>query len=68
MGTGANHLTRAIKKEIMNVRTRKIRPRYSFFSIHMLFDVEMDDMLTRKARLVFDGHERILQQRCHTQV
>ena len=70
--TGTNHWTQAIEKEMRNVRvaieridgvdeaqmrTRKIRPGYSFCSIHMIFDIKMDGSFTRKTRLVADGHK-----------
>ena len=70
--TGTSHWTRAIEKEIRNVRiafdeiegateqmmrTGKIRPGYSHCSTHMIFDVKMDGSFTRKARLVADGHK-----------
>ncbi len=70
--TGTTHWTRAIEKEMKNVRvafekidgvteqqmrTGKVRPGYSFCSTHMIFDVKMDGSFTRKARLVADGHK-----------
>ena len=63
--TGTSHWTRAIEKEMRNVRvafekiddvteeqmkTGKIRPGYSYCSTHMIFDVKMDGSFTRKAR------------------
>ena len=70
--TGTSHWSRAIEKEIRNVRiafekidgvteeqmrTGKVRPGYSHCSTHMIFDVKMDGSFTRKARLVADGHK-----------
>jgi len=70
--TGTNHWTKAIEKEMRNVRiafekidgvdekqmrTEKVKPGYSFCSTHMIFDVKMDGSFTRKARLVADGHK-----------
>jgi len=70
--TGTNHWTKAIEKEMRNVRvafekidgvdekkmrTGKVKPGYSFCSTHMIFDVKMDGSFTRKARLVADGHK-----------
>jgi len=70
--TGTNHWSRAIEKEIRNVRitfeklenvsqdqmrTGKIKPGYSYGSTHMIFDIKMDGAFTRKARLVADGHK-----------
>jgi len=55
-----SHLTKAIEKEMKNVRIafeRIVRPGYSFCSTHMIFDVNMDVSFTRKARLVADGHK-----------
>ena len=55
--TGTNHWTKAIEKEMKNVRiafekiddvdekqmkTGKVKPGYSFCSTHMIFDVKMD--------------------------
>ena len=70
--TGTSHWTKAIEKEMRNVRiafekiddvteaemrTGKIRPGYSYCSTHMVFDIKMDGSFTRKARLVADGHK-----------
>ena len=70
--SGSNHWTRAIEKELRNVRvafekidgvteqqmrTGKVRPGYSYCSTHMIFDIKMDGSFTRKARLVADGHK-----------
>ncbi len=70
--TGTNHWSRAIEKEMRNVRiafekidgvteqqmrTGKVRPGYSHCSTHMIFDIKMDGSFTRKARLVADGHK-----------
>ena len=70
--TGTSHWTRAIEKEVKNVRiafekvdgvteqqmrTGKIKPGYSYCSTHMIFDIKMDGSFTRKARLVADGHK-----------
>ena len=70
--SGTAHWTRAIEKEMKNVRvafekvdgvnesqmrTGKIKPGYSFCSTHMIFDIKMDGSFTRKARLVADGHK-----------
>ena len=70
--TGTAHWTKAIEKEMKNVRvafekvdgvnesqmrTGKIKPGYSFCSTHMIFDIKMDGSFTRKARLVADGHK-----------
>ena len=70
--TGTNHWTKAIEKEMKNVRiafekidgvteaemrTGKIRPGYTYCSTHMIFDVKMDGSFTRKSRLVADGHK-----------
>jgi len=70
--TGTNHWSRAIEKEMKNVRiafekldnvseeqmrTGKVRPGYSYCSTHMIFDIKMDGAFTRKARLVADGHK-----------
>ncbi len=70
--TGTSHWTKAIEKEMRNIRvafekidgvaemqmkTDKVRPGYSFCSAHMIFDVKMDGSFTRKARLVADGHK-----------
>ena len=70
--TGTTHWTRAIEKEMKNVRvafekvddvnenqmrTGKVKPGFSFCSTHMIFDIKMDGSFTRKARLVADGHK-----------
>ena len=70
--TGTSHWTKAIEKEMRNVRvafeqldnvsqdqmrTGKIKPGYSYCSTHMIFDIKMDGAFTRKARLVADGHK-----------
>ena len=70
--SGTNHWTRAIEKEMKNVRitfekidgvteqqmrTGKVKSGYSYCSTHMIFDVKMDGSFTRKARLVADGHK-----------
>jgi len=70
--TGTSHWTRAIEKEMRNVRiafekldnvseeqirTGKVRPGYSHCSTQIIFDIKMDGKLTRKARLVADGHK-----------
>jgi len=70
--TGTSHWSRAIEKEIRNVRiafekidgiteeqmrTGKVRPGYSHCSTHMIFDIKMDGSFTRKARLVADEHK-----------
>ena len=70
--TGTSHWTKAIEKEMRNVRiafekiddvteaemrTGKIRPGYSYCSTHMIFDIKMDGKFTRKARLVAEGHK-----------
>jgi len=70
--TGTSHWTRAIEKEMTNVRvafekldnvsqdqmrTGKIKPGYSYCSTHMILDIKMDGAFTRKARLVADGHK-----------
>lgn len=70
--TGTDHWTKAIAKEMKNVRiafdklenitveemrSGKVRPGYSFCGTHMVFDIKMDGMFTRKARLVADGHK-----------
>ena len=70
--TGTSHWTRAIEKEMKNVRvafqkldnvshdqmrTGKIKPGYSYCSTHMIFDIKMDGAFARKARLVADGHK-----------
>ena len=34
----------------------KIRTGYENINVHMIFDIKMDGMFTRKARLVADGH------------
>jgi len=39
------------------MRKGKIRPGYSYCSTHMIFDIKMDGAITRKARLVADGHK-----------
>ena len=39
------------------MRTGKIWPGYIFCSTHMIFDIKMDGLFTRKARLVADGHK-----------
>jgi hypothetical protein len=69
--TGTNYWTKAIEKEVKNVRiafeviegitvdemrTGKIKPGYSFCGTHIIFDIKMDGKFTRKARLVADGH------------
>ena len=61
----------SIKKEMKNVRIAfekiedvtveqmkggKVKPGYSFCDTHMVFDIKMDGLFTRKARLVADGH------------
>jgi len=68
--TGTSHWTRALEKEMTNVRvafekldnvsqdqmrTGKIKPGYSYCSTHI--DIKMDGAFTRKARLVADGHK-----------
>ena len=70
--TGTSHWSRAIQKEMKNVRVAfekldgmseeqmragKVRPGYSYCSTHMIFDIKMDGAFTRKARLVADGHK-----------
>ena len=70
--TGTNHWTKAIEKEIRNVRiafvkidgvderqmgTGKVKPEYSFCSTQMIFDIKMGESFTRKARLVAEGHK-----------
>lgn len=69
--TGTDHWTRAIEKEIKNVRvafqlldnvsesdmrTGKVKPGFGYCGTHMIFDIKMDGKFTRKARLVADGH------------
>jgi len=39
------------------MRTGKVRPGYSHCSTHMIFDIKMDGVFTRKAGLVADGHK-----------
>ena len=34
----------------------KVKPGYKYCGLHMIFDIKMDGMFTRKARLVADGH------------
>ena len=70
--TGTSHWTRAIDKEMQNVRIAferlgnitedqmrggKIKPGYTYCSTHTVFDIKMDGIFTRKARLVPDGHK-----------
>jgi len=70
--TGTSHWTKAIEKEMRNVRvafekldnvsqdqmrTGKIKPGYSYCSTHMIFDIKMERSFTRKAKLVADGHK-----------
>ena len=70
--TGTTFWTNAIHKEMKNVRVAfekiegateeemrkgKLKPGYKFCSTHMIFDIKMDGMFTRKARLVADGHK-----------
>ena len=60
--TGTDHWRRAIQKEMKNVMVTfefddsdKIPVGFQKISCHMVFDVKID--LTRKARLVADGHK-----------
>lgn len=39
------------------MRTGKVKPGFTYCSTHMIFDIKMDGKLTRKARLVADGHK-----------
>ncbi|GFH56846.1 hypothetical protein CTEN210_13322 [Chaetoceros tenuissimus] len=70
--TGTDFWTKAIEKEMSNVRiaferlegvtreemeTGKVKPGYKFCGTHMIFDIKMDGKFTRKARLVADGHK-----------
>ena len=70
--TGTNFWTKAIEKEMMNVRiafdklegvsiedmkSGKVKPGYKYCGLHMIFDIKMDGKFTRKARLVADGHK-----------
>lgn len=69
--TGTDHWTKAIAKEMKNVRVAfekldgvtesqmrsgKARPGFKYVGVHMVFDIKMDGQFTRKARLVADGH------------
>ena len=69
--TGTDFWTKAIEKEMKNVRVAfqslegvspeemkkgKVKPGYSYCGTHMIFDIKMDGKFTRKARLVADGH------------
>jgi len=70
--TETSHWTRAIDKEMQNVRIAferlenitedqmrggKIKPGYTYCCTHMVFDIKMDGLFTRKARLVADRHK-----------
>ena len=70
--TGTDYWTKAIAKEMKNVRiaferipnvspeqmkSGKVKPGHKFCDTHMIFDIKMDGQFTRKARLVADGHK-----------
>jgi len=70
--TGTRHWTRAIEKEMKNVRvafekldgitedkmrTGKVRPGFTYCSTHIIFDIKTVGAFTRKARLVADGRK-----------
>ena len=70
--TGTNFWTKAIEKEMSNVRiafeklegvteeemrSGKKKPGFKFCGTHMIFDIKMDGKFTRKARLVADRHK-----------
>ena len=69
--TGTDLWTKAIEKEMKNVRISftklegvtpeemrkgKVKPGFKYCGTHMIFDIKMDGKFTRKARLVADGH------------
>ena len=37
-------------------RKEKVRPGYEHVNVHMIFNIKIDGRLTRKAKLVSDGH------------
>ena len=70
--TGTDFWTKAIAKEMKNVRIAfesvdgvtpeqmregKVKPGFNYITTHMIFDIKMDGKFTRKARLVADGHK-----------
>ena len=43
-----------------NMRKGEIKPGYKNFSLHMIFDINMDGKFTRKSRLVANAHTTAL--------
>ena len=71
MQSGTDFCTKAIAKEITNVRIEfeklegiipddmrkgEINPGYEHVNVRMVFDINMDGKFNRKARLVTNGH------------